>query len=203
MLNWLRQRRRRQYRDQVLSGDTDLADLVAGGRQDRLASLEPVLAAAAGKTVLDIGCHEGIVAEGFAKAGARHIDACELSERALEAARLRVGPLLPESRFFRCDLSEGPAALRGLPLHPSYDIVCYLGMHHHLIPQMPAELLEALIADIVDRTGEQLIVRTDGRPLALLEETLLAAGMVRTFGPDYSNPRVGPLAIFKRCSASI
>jgi SAM-dependent methyltransferase len=201
-LNWLRQLRKKRYRDQVLSRDTEVATLVAGDRQDRLASLEPILAAAAGKSVLDIGCHEGIVAEAFARAGARHLDGCELSERALQAARLRVAPLLPESRFFRCDLSEGPGALARLPLHPLYDIVCYLGMHHHLIPQMAPKLLTALVHDIAARTGEQLVVRTDGKPLAKLEEALLEAGMARVYGPDYSNRRVGPLTIFERRGAA-
>jgi SAM-dependent methyltransferase len=202
MLNWLRQRRREKYRDQVLSRDTEVATFVAGDRQDRLASLEPVLAAAAGKTVLDIGCHEGVVAEAFARAGVRHLDGCDLAERALEAARARVPPLLPGSRFFRCHLSEGPDALARLPLHPRYDIVCYPGMHHHLIPQMAPKLLSVLIQDIAGRTGEQLVVRTDGKPLAKLEEVLLEAGMVRVYGPDYSNPQVGPLTIFERRGAA-
>ncbi|MGN6487630.1 MAG: class I SAM-dependent methyltransferase [Devosia sp.] len=178
---------------------SDPADLIAGGPEDRLAGLETVLASAPGRTVLDVGSHDGTVAEAFAKAGATRIDGCDIFERGVALATERVASIQPNSSFHVADLSLGPKALQALPLLPKYDIVCYLGVHHHVKWQMSPSALERLTAAIVGRSSDLLAVRTPLKYFDGLHRMISAGGFVPVGDlVTGENRGVGPLRVYRR-----
>lgn len=160
-------RRYKGYRYKSRSRRADPARLISGQPAARLLGLEAALSEARGRTVLDVGCHDGSVAEAFAKAGALRVDGCDISSRGVQVANERVPRIQPSSSFYVSDLSKGPAALEVLPLLPKYDIVCYLGMHHHLVNQMSPADLRQLTAAILDRCSDIFVART---PLVRFDE---------------------------------
>jgi 2-polyprenyl-3-methyl-5-hydroxy-6-metoxy-1,4-benzoquinol methylase len=94
----------------------------------RLAGLEPLLARANGRTVLDIGCAEGLISEAFLRAGASVVHGFDISpQRVAKAQRLLRDPRV---RLEIADVSncrEFEAILDA-----KYDIVLFLGVFQHL-----------------------------------------------------------------------
>ena len=174
---------------------TDTSRLVAGTSEDRLLGLDAVLAQAAGRTVLDVGCHDGTVAEAFAEAGAAQVDGCDISKAAVDIANHRVKR--EPAAFHVADLSHGPQALASLPLRPKYDIVCYLGMHHHLAGQMRPAALGQLTSAILDRCGEVFVARTPLRHFEGLHEMVIRAGFEPISDLEISG-KVGPSRVYRR-----
>lgn len=177
--------------------DPDLK-LVTGTPADRLSGLKPLLRYAKGRSVLDIGCHIGTVSEAFASRGARSIDGVDLFRPGVEQARKRLQDYPTESHFEVCDLSGGPDALkRALPrLQETYDIVLYLGMHHHLSRQMPADELKEFVCFLVSKATQFLAVRTSKKHIDLVHRLLIDAGMVQWRGSPRRN-KIGQLRIYR------
>ncbi|MGW8369103.1 MAG: class I SAM-dependent methyltransferase [Gammaproteobacteria bacterium] len=187
---------RKGHRYKELASTTRNADLlIAGTAGDRLHGLEDLLRSSAGKTVLDVGCHDGTVAEAFANAGAAQIDGCDIFRAGVEQAKRRVSPIQPNNAFFVADLSAGAAALHELRLD-RYDIVCYLGVHQHLAKQMDRSALRELELHIFGKATRELVVRTPAASFPRLETTVAEAGF--TPAGDLITGNVGPLRIFVR-----
>lgn len=91
--------------------------------EDQIIALKPAFAEAPGKTVLDIGCAEGLISREFAKAGAREITALDSIEEHLQVAReqCRGYPIT----FVLANINEPQPAY-------SADIVLALGVVHKL-----------------------------------------------------------------------
>lgn len=94
---------------------------------EQLIGLGPLLAEASGKTVLDVGCAEGLIAFELAKAGATMVRGIEIIVRHLKVAeRLKAG--LP------CEFAVGDANIYNpaVNFEREYDIVLLLAILHKL-----------------------------------------------------------------------
>ncbi len=101
-------------------GDRTLAEQMLG--------LERALAEAAGKTVLDLGCAEGLIGREFARAGAAKVVGVELLPAHLEvAAEACKG--YPQMRFIQAHLDH---YVKERPEPEQFDIVLALGVIHKL-----------------------------------------------------------------------
>lgn len=108
--------------------------------EEQLQGLAPALAAAKGKTVLDLGCAEGWIAREFQDAGAVAVHGVECNDN-LE--------LVPEVRIWLWNLDHG------LPpgLSPKYDIVLLLAIVHKL--RHPEQRLREYAA----KANERVVIR--------------------------------------------
>lgn len=91
--------------------------------EDQIIALGPAFAEAPGKTVLDIGCAEGLIGREFAKSGAREVIALDSIEAHLDVAREQCAgyPIT----FVHANINDPQ------PLY-SADIVLALGVIHKL-----------------------------------------------------------------------
>lgn len=94
---------------------------------EQLKGLEPALAAAVNRTVLDLGAAEGLIAAAFARAGAREVCAIELLPDHCAVAR-QVCRGLP----VRVIQSELAAWIAAHPEPEQFDTVLCLGIAHKL-----------------------------------------------------------------------
>lgn len=179
----------------------DPAGTIAGETADRIFGLEPALQNADGASVLDIACHDGRIAERFAGAGATLIDGLDISETCIGAARDRPWPEETSRRFQVVDLSTGPSALEGIGLRTGYDLVLYLGIHHHLKNQMKPDLLAALENAIFSLATDHLAVRTPQVHFDPLLPQILEAGFEPASG--YLKGNIAPVRHFRRISKSV
>ena len=90
---------------------------------DQMQALWPAVAEAKGKTVLDIGCAEGLIGREFARAGARAVTGLESIEAHLDVAREHCAGL--PMTFVHANINQP---------QPDYsaDIVLALGVAHKL-----------------------------------------------------------------------
>lgn len=129
------------------------------GRQTR--GLDPVRAACAGATVLDLGCAEGLIAIETAKAGARLIHGVELIGERLQIAEALFMKQFPavERQFIAWDLTRFDELLLDVtpdsaPAKPSlltrYDVVLCLAIAQKLSnPARFLRLASALCSNIM------------------------------------------------------
>ncbi|MGF1651255.1 MAG: class I SAM-dependent methyltransferase [Hyphomicrobiaceae bacterium] len=115
--------------------------------EHRLDGLAPLLGNLEGKAVLDLGLAEGLVARAALLAGARVVHGFEIDATRVEVARnLCHGS--GHFTFRTADVSDW-ARLRAdhadLVLE-RYDVVLYLGLHHHLPASRRGDVLTALLA---------------------------------------------------------
>jgi SAM-dependent methyltransferase len=101
-------------------GDRTLAEQMMG--------LAPALEFAKGKSVLDLGCAEGLIGREFALAGAREVLGVELLASHLEVARVACKDA-PQMRFVCAHLDDYMAAN---PEPKPFDVVLALGIIHKL-----------------------------------------------------------------------
>ncbi|MGP1675906.1 MAG: class I SAM-dependent methyltransferase [Burkholderiales bacterium] len=94
---------------------------------EQILALAPALAECCGKTVLDLGCAEGLISLEFAKAGAIRVLGIDREEFHLEVANKLgyAGPCV--LKFKQWDLNKADPATS-----LSYDIVLCLGIIHKL-----------------------------------------------------------------------
>lgn len=140
-------------------------NLVAGDQFQRLAGLEPVLALAPGTSVLDVGCHRGLVAYEFARRGATLIHGVDIYQPGLDAAREIFADVPVSNCFQTLDLAAGRQQVEaGLAdVSPDgYDIVLMLAIVQHLSRQMERADLRDLLDFFLHKTRQHLVLRMPG-----------------------------------------
>lgn len=96
---------------------------------EQMLGLAPAILETRGKTVLDLGCAEGLIALEFAKSGAASVYGIDYNEALLDVARdelVKAGPL--PVQFERADISE----MVNAEARPQWDIVLALAVLHKL-----------------------------------------------------------------------
>ena len=123
----------------------------------RLDGLDPILDACAAKSVCDLGSGEGVIARRLLDRGAAIVHGFERDLSRVSLAN-RICCDFEGTRFWQADLSDWSAfeAQHAAHLRGAYDIVLYLGLHHHL----PAAMRMLVLAGAANRTSEWLAVRT-------------------------------------------
>lgn len=112
--------------------------------EDQMIAVRPALAEAKGKTVLDLGCAEGLIGREFARAGALYVLGVEGLPEHVEVARGVCRGLPMEFRIE--DLNEFTLKKLGR----RFDIVLSLGIMHKLTnPQPGVELSARACTDLL------------------------------------------------------
>ena len=96
--------------------------------KEQMMGLQPAIAEANGKTVLDLGCAEGLIAKEFALAGASQVTGIELLASHLAVAKVQCRGL-KNIKFICAHLDDYIKTLESIP---QYDIVLALGIIHKL-----------------------------------------------------------------------
>lgn len=174
------------------AGDRTLAEQLKGLRR--------VLLEAVGKTVLDLGCAEGLISIEFAKAGAKHVVGLEILEHHLRIARL-VGAKHRNVQFVQGDLNllveEGPFDWR-------YDIVLALAVLHKLrnpgaglrfAARAAEDLLVLRMPSWYDRKGGWLFSKN--RSIGVCVPKILSSEGFRLEG-DVDGPRGERVLLWRR-----
>lgn len=113
--------------------------------EEQMKGLKPALDEAKGRTVLDLGCAEGLIGREFARAGASLVVGVELLETHLAVAR-EVCKGLP-MRFICAHLNDHVAAN---PKPELFDIVLALGVIHKLPdPSIPLRFAARSARDLM------------------------------------------------------
>jgi glycosyltransferase involved in cell wall biosynthesis len=127
--------------------------------EQRRYGLSPIFDAAPGASICDLGAGDGAIARRLLERGAATIHGFEL-----DAGRVALANDLCADfsavRFRQADLSDWSSfeARQGRDLMASYDIVLYLGLHHHL----PAAGRMRVMAGAARRASAWFAVRTPG-----------------------------------------
>ena len=145
-----------------------------GGSQaiNRLVALQDVIADAADRTVLDLGCAEGLITEQFLQAGARQVTAFDIRPGRIAAAR-RLMPT-PRARFEVGDLADWNGFECRHRLLPGYDIVLFLGVYQHL----PRASRAAALRGAAERALYRFALRAPAEMLGEIDAVLRSAGLV-------------------------
>lgn len=98
--------------------------------EEQMMGLAPALEECRGKTILDLGCAEGLIGREFARAGASSVLGIELLESHLEVARKACAGY-PQMRFICSNLLTYIERLSGQKPQ-QFDIVLALGIIHKL-----------------------------------------------------------------------
>lgn len=135
--------------------------------EEQIKGLADALARCAGKTVLDLGCAEGLIALEFVKAGAASVYACDCNVEAIDAARV-AGAALNEEQRGRVgfhvrninDLVEDELGSRPVWSH---DIVLALAVLHKM--HDPARATRY----VAKATRERLVVRLPQKSTGVIQ----------------------------------
>lgn len=137
----------------------------------------------AGKSVLEVGCAEGLVSIENLKRGARLVHGIEFRERAVEVARSMVGilGLSDRAKFYSGDIGDPDTAFNQPGMQDKYDVVMAMAVIQKVPRQgsVLRKLLAKCTGTFVFRLGERRIynyrfVRTGWSfagedPVALIE----------------------------------
>ena len=154
--------------------------------EQRLHGLDPIFDAATGASICDLGAGDGAIARRLLDRGAATIHGFELDTgRVALANDLCAG--FSGVRFRQADLSDWSSfeARHGRDLMPSYDIVLYLGLHHHL----PAAGRMRVLASAARRASSWFAVRT---PAALFLSDSIERALAEQGFKLYAATTAGP-----------
>lgn len=177
---------------------------VAGSHSIRLDGMSDLLARAKGRSVFDIGCNRGKVAEEFYRYGATRVHGCDNYELGITVSRENFADYRDcESRFEVCDLARGIASLDAFSAF-QYDITVCLATYHKLKRIMPGDKLSELMRHFGKWTKMYFAWRaTSDKPdendkeLKALDFDMKAAGLVRIH-TSYISHELGVAAIWER-----
>jgi 2-polyprenyl-3-methyl-5-hydroxy-6-metoxy-1,4-benzoquinol methylase len=155
-----------------------------------------VISKAAGLTVLDLGCAEGLVAGLFLEAGAAFVHGIDIKTARIEAARKLFGDH-PNARFDVGDIARWDHFRRHVGCLPSYDIVLMLGVYHFLPMHSRAITLRGALA----LSRRWFVLRTDRRLRDEATEVIFAGGFRRVI-PAGSDPDLA-FRFFERTGAGV
>jgi 2-polyprenyl-3-methyl-5-hydroxy-6-metoxy-1,4-benzoquinol methylase len=139
--------------------------------RDRLAGIDHLDGEIEGRSVLDLGCAEGLVSKRFVDAGASVVHAVDRCPRRIDRARrLWAGRKI---RFGQVDLND-PNALsaRGWP-EMTYDVIAMLGVYQHLDTDSRAQTLRWVLR----HCRRLFVLRAGARVVAEAAEVLGTAGL--------------------------
>lgn len=168
---------------------------------ERLHGLAPLLDVTAGRSVIDFGAAEGLIAREFLKNGAGKLIGFELDMHRVEKA-IKICCHWDACEFYAADLSDWTTFCRVYAEKIiRYDIVLYLGIHHHL----PVENRQHILANICDLASNYIAIRTpekfyesDG-----IDSLLQEKGFVRfkaVSGQRTDSNDLGVVRIYERAS---
>lgn len=149
--------------------------LVTGSSFDRINGIEYFSDKVKNGSVLDIGCHRGLIAYEFARYGASCVHGFDVYMPGITFAEELFSEIYIDYVFKRVDLSLGVKHFVKCFDHllkPSYDVVIFLAMYHHLKKQMPFEALKDLISFLLEKVGRYFVFRTpkDNEMLELIPD---------------------------------
>lgn len=162
---------------------------------ERLAGLSAVLDSVRGRSVLDLGCAEGVIARACLDHGAVAIHGFELDASRIATCR-QLNPE-PLAHFLPGSVSPWSELIQQTPtLRAAYDVVLHLGLHHHL----PVRERRAVLTGALERCREVFALRT---PEAVWQSEKLDA-LIRSQGfalTHTENPAIasqGVLRVYRR-----
>ena len=173
----------------------------AGDIFSRFEGLEPLFEAARGASVLDVGSNEGLISYEFARHGARLVHGFERDRDRVQFSLRLFRDVAIDSHFEVANLAvtghDFAKGARGQVLLPSYDIVLYLGMYHHLHKQAGKEVADDLVRFLVERAGSWFGTRS---PEVELYEPLILEGGFELVGrtEGRSEEEAGPARVYRR-----
>ncbi|SFM74862.1 class I SAM-dependent methyltransferase [Thermodesulforhabdus norvegica] len=167
--------------------------------EHRIAGLESLLDQAHGSTIIDIGAAEGLIAREFLKRGAKIIHGFDLDPGMVMTAKA-ICARWNNAIFRHADISNWDDFYNSNAdiLLKHYDIVIYLGVHHHL----PPESRKNVLLKLLNMSKKYFAIRTTQKLYMedSLEDMILAAGF-REINNESSRGRrseMGLLKIFER-----
>ena len=144
----------------------------------RLNGLQSFIATCNGKTILDLGAAEGAIALSCLNSGAKSVHGFELDSDRVARAKHLCREHADHAKFRTANLNNWNdflASNRDVLLE-QYDVVCYLGLHHHLAPETRKSHLES----ILKMAKETFAIRTPHETFEgdQLEQVILTHGFV-------------------------
>lgn len=168
----------------------------------RLLGLKSIFAQCKDKTVLDLGCAEGIVGYNLSREGAKLIHGFESDENRINFVKKIFAEATANGfECLRADLSDWSFFYKQYKdiLLDRYDIVLFLGLYHHL----PSETRKHTLSEALKLCGNWFVIRT---PEKFMKEEdissfINAHGFKLTEQNDHSqNENLGEIRIYKRVS---
>tara|TARA_B110000438_G_C15685415_1_gene594301 strand:+ start:307 stop:957 length:651 start_codon:yes stop_codon:yes gene_type:complete len=175
-----------------------------GKAKERLNGLEYLLERCEGKTVLDIGCSDGLIDLEFSKSGISLIHGIEIETSAVEDARKNFEGLSLNYKFIQGDLALSKSEFEKKYaefLEEKYDIVLFLAVYHHLKYQMSSKGLQSFVENLFSKVSKWLAIRGNnedlkkGSPLSIILER---QNFKEVHTADRNNPKLGIIKIFER-----
>ncbi len=160
----------------------------------RVFGLEAILSQAEKRSVLDLGCAEGLIAEAFLNAGASRLDAFDIRPDRIAAARRLV--VDPRARFNVGDVSKWMALRNVSSLLPEYDIVLFLGLYQYL----PGDDRAKILGNVAMMCRRWFALRAPREVIEEATNVLRAAGL--RLIEEFAGSGVGRLRLFERTSNS-
>lgn len=179
------------HRDYYADGRAGLGGKASA--EHRRAALEAVVPLAHDRTLLDLGCAEGLMLPPFLENGARSIHGVDRSAKRIASARALVKN--NRVRFDMAELNDPSCLDDEEKFEPSYDIVLCLGVYQHL----DEEVRRLVLYKALQKTGRYFVFRAPKAEACEAFPVIERAG----FGLEtiVKSPGVKKLYIYRRCKA--
>lgn len=127
--------------------------------KERLSGIEFLLGETNNKSVLDIGCAEGLISLEFAKNGASTINGFDIQDISINKAIqvFEQADINTPYTFKQVNLNNFNNAIDSFGTDDNYDIVLFLGVYHHLNRDSALKVLNYCFS----HSNEYVAIRTD------------------------------------------